>query len=321
MKDSERAAFLVAFQEVLKPLMRIGRHYGLSGSDFFDSFAQSSVEFEAERITTGEGRPPSAARVAMYTGLNQSEVVSRLALQGMAARNFTRRAQALSALLNAWHTQTGYAGVYDMAREIPFDAPPKHSSFKALCRSHAPDFDPEELLADLFASACVERLDGGYLRAVARAYVLPPGDVARLDRMGKVLLNLIDAFAKSVIGNDGRHGGRGAAFSERTLVSDFPLSDVGLAAFDNEVRTRGTRLLTDLDSWLSSQAPRLSAEQGPRYGLGLYVFEDVASAGRTPIEVLDDDEALDGQQTSGKEAVDSEFVLDVLNYPKSKPRG
>ncbi len=297
--------------------MRIGRHYGLSGSDIFDAFAQSSVEFEAERITKGEGRPPSAARVAMYTGLNQKEVVSRIAQQGLAARNYARRAQALSALLSAWHTQSGYAAVYDLAREIPFDAPPNQASFCALCRQHAADFDPEELLADLFASACIERLDGGYLRAVTRAYVLPPGDVARLDRMGKVLINLTEAFAKSLLGNDGRF----SAFAERTLVSDFPLSNSGVSAFDAEVRVRGTKLLTDLDSWISSQAPRLSAEEGPRYGLGLYVFEDVAAAGRTPIEVLDEDDDTDGEAVPGRDAFDSEFVLDVLNHPLPKPRG
>jgi hypothetical protein len=317
VKDSERAAFLVAFQEVLKPLMRIGRHYGLSGLDILDAFAQASVEFEAERITTGEARPPSAARVAMYTGLNQTEVVSRLAQQGLAARNYARRAQALSALLNAWHTQSGYAAVYDLAREIPFDAPPHHASFCALCRVHAPEFDPDELLADLFASSCIERLDGGYLRAVTRAYVLPPGDVARLDRMGKVLINLTEAFAKSLMGN----GGRFSAFAERTLVSDFPLSDSGVASFDTEVRVRGTKLLTDLDSWLSSQGPRLSAEEGPRYGLGLYVFEDVAAAGRTPIEVLDEEQGSDVPVAPVSERFDSEFVLDVLNHPLSKPRG
>jgi len=317
VKDSERAAFLVAFQEVLKPLMRIGRHYGLGGSEIFDAFAQSSVEFEAERITTGEGRPPSAARVAMYTGLNQTEVVSRLAEQGLAARNYARRAQSLSALLNAWHTQSGYAAVYDLAREIPFDAPANQASFCALCRIHAPDFDPEELLADLFASSCIERLDGGYLRAVTRAYVLPPGDVARLDRMGKVLINLTEAFAKSLIGNNGRF----SAFAERTLVSDFPLSDSGVASFDTEVRVRGTKLLTDLDSWLSSQAPRLSAEHGPRYGLGLYVFEDVAAAGRTPIKVLEEDEEHEASVLSSSDEPDSEFVLDVLNHPLSKFRG
>ena len=121
MKDSERAAFLVAFQEVLKPLMRIGRHYGLSGHDLWDSFAQSSVEFEAERINRTEQRSASPARVAMFTGLNKNEVVSRLAQQGLAAKNYTRRAQVLSEILNAWHTQQGYAAVYDLAREIPFD--------------------------------------------------------------------------------------------------------------------------------------------------------------------------------------------------------
>ena len=315
MKDSERAAFLVAFQEVLKPLMRIGRHYGLSGHDLWDSFAQSSVEFEAERINRTEQRSASPARVAMFTGLNKNEVVSRLAQQGLAAKNYARRAQVLSEILNAWHTQQGYAAVYDLAREIPFDDERGRASFVALCDQIAPEFDPQALLDDLFESSCIERLEGGYLRPVTRAYVLPPGDVARLDRMGKVLLNFSEAFATSLVGDSGRF----ASFSERTLITDFALSNPGAAIFNSEVRIRGTKLLTDLDSWLSTQAPRVSAEEGPRFGCGLYVFEDIASVGRARIEVEEEPDEISSDSSAG--AVNEEFVLDVLNHPLSKLEG
>ena len=222
MKDSERETFLVAFQEVLKPLFRIAQHYGVPGHQLRNSFAQSSVEFFAEQINKNEQRPASAARVAMYAGLNRTEVVDRIAQRGAAAGSLARRAQVLSELLNAWHTEPGYAGVYDIAREIPYEAEEGKASFTALVFKIAPESDPRELLADLDASRCVEHLDGGFIRPLTRAYVLPPGDVARIDRMGKVLLNFTETFERGII----RDPARFSAFAERTLVSDFPVTDV-----------------------------------------------------------------------------------------------
>jgi hypothetical protein len=312
VKDSERETFLVAFQEVMKPFFRIAQHFGVPGHQLRDSFSQSAVEFFAEEINAKEQRPASAARVAMYAGLNQSEVVERITRRGSAAHSLARRSQLLSELLNAWHTEPGYAGVYDIAREIPFGAEDNKPSFVALCTKVAPSFDPEELLGDLEASKCVEHLDGGFLRPLTRAYVLPGGNAARLDRMGKVLLNFTDSYAKGIVGDSTGF----AAFSERTLVSDFTLSDRGAKLFNDEVRERGTKLLTDLDSWLTAHAGIVSAGDGRRYGCGLYVFEDSASVGRSPITV----ENLPEGDKGFDQSVDppSPVVVDVLeNFPRN----
>lgn len=312
MKDSERETFLVAFQEVLKPFFRIAQHFGVPGHQMRDSFSQSAVEFFAEEINAKEQRPASAARVAMYAGLNQSEVVDRIRDRESAAQNLARRAQLLSELLNAWHTEPGYAGVYDIAREIPYEAEEGKPSFSALCRKVAPHADSEELLGDLTGSKCVEHLDGGFLRPLTRAYVLSGGNVARLDRMGKVLLNFTDSYAKGIVGDPEAF----TAFSERTLVSDFALSSRGAKLFNDEVRERGTKLLTDLDTWLTAHAGTVSVDDGQRYGCGLYVFEDSASVGRTPIAVDD----LSGSREGLDQVTDvlAPVVVDVLeNFPKN----
>lgn len=310
MKDTERETFLVAFQEALKPFFRIAQHFGVPGHLLRDSFSQSAVEFFAEQINTREQRPASAARVAMYSGLNQTEVVDRIRRRGSAAQNLARRSQLLSEVLNAWHTDAGYAGVYDIAREIPITADDQKPSFAALCEKAAPGVDHKELLSDLEASKCIEHLDGGFIRPLTRAYVLPAGNVARLDRLGKVLVNFTDSYAKGVVGE----GDGFSAFSERTLVSDFPLSDSGARLFNDEVRDRGTKLLTDLDSWLTSQAGLVSADSGRRYGCGLYVFEDTASVGRTPI-TIDDEFHPDGSVST---LTPTPEVVDVLDrLPKN----
>lgn len=240
----------------------------------------------------------------MYAGLNRTEVVDRITRRGAAAQSLARRAQVLSELLNVWHTEPGYAGVYDIAREIPYEAEEGKPSFAALAKKISPDSDPEELLADLDASKCVEHLEGAFIRPLTRAYVLPPGDVARIDRMGKVLLNFTEAFARGIV----RDPGKFSAFAERTLVSDFPVSDKGLRRFNDEVRERGTKLLTDLDSWLTAQGGAVASDQGNRYGCGLYVFEDVASVGRSPIEL----DELDGADRHDGEAESEPVVVDVL---------
>lgn len=306
MKDSERETFLVAFQEVLKPLFRVAQHLGVPGHQLRDSFAQSSVEFFAEQINSKEQRPASAARVAMYAGLNRTEVIDRITRRGDAAQSLARRAQALSELLNVWHTEPGYAGVYDIARELPYEDEDGKPSFAALVRMVSPGSDPRELLGDLDASKCVEHLDGGFIRPLTRAYVLPPGDVARIDRMGKVLINFTETFARGIV----RDPERFSALAERTLVSDFPVSDGGVRQFNDEVRERGTKLLTDLDSWLTAQAGSISAESGSRYGCGLYVFEDVSSVGRSTIDL---EEPTDSESFSPAKYDRSEpLVLDVL---------
>lgn len=314
MKDSERETFLVAFQEVLKPFFRIAEHFGVPGHELRDSFSQSAVEFFAEQINSKEQRPASAARVAMYAGLNQSEVVDRIRRRGSAAQSLARRAQLLSELLNAWHTEIGYAGVYDIAREIPFDADGDKPSFAALCARVWPGADPHEVLDDLNASKCIEHLDGGFLRPLTRAYVLPEGNVARLDRMGRVLVNFSESYARGIVGDSDRF----TAFSERTLVSDFSLSNAGAKQFNDEVRDRGTKLLTDLDSWLTAQANVVSDESGRRYGCGLYVFEDAASVGRSPIR-LDDSSPENSPVDYSDERV-TPVVVDVLENVTKTPR-
>lgn len=306
MKDSERDTFLVAFQDLLKPLFRIAHHFGVPGHQLQDSFSQSSVEFFASEINRQEDRPASAARVAVYAGLTQAEVTDRITQRGLAGESLARRSQALSEILNAWHTEPGYAGVYDIAREIPFDAEVGKPSFSALAQKIARDVDPNDLLADLDASRCIEHLDGGFIRPLTRAFVLPAGNLARLDRMGKVLVNFTESFARDIVGDSQRF----SAFAERTLVSDFALSDAGAKFFNDEVRGRGTKFLTELDSWLTAQASTVADESGSRYGCGLYVFEDVGSVGRTPI-LLD---AMTG--STAAEDYDSErtrkIVVDVL---------
>lgn len=241
----------------------------------------------------------------MYAGLNRTEVVDRITRRGAAAQSLARRAQVLSELLNYWHTEPGYAGVYDIAREIPHAADEGKPSFAALARKVSPDSDPEELLADLDASKCIEHLDGGFIRPLTRAYVLPPGDVARIDRMGKVLLNFTEAFARGIV----REPGQFSALAERTLVSDFAVSDQGLQRFNDEVRERGTKLLTDLDSWLTAQGGAVASDEGSRYGCGLYVFEDVAFVGRSPIEI----DELDPFESSDSDVRSAPVVVDVLD--------
>ena len=306
MKDTERDTFLVAFQEVLKPLFRIAQHFGVPGHDLQDSFSQSAVEFFAEQINKQEGRPASATRVAMYAGLNRSEVIDRITQRGLAAQSLMRRSQMLSSILNAWHTEPGYAGVYDIAREIPFDAEEGKPSFCALIAKVITDADPQELLADLDASRCVEHLDGGFIRPLTRAYVLPAGNLMRIDRLGKVLVNFTESFARDIVGDSTRF----SAFAERTLVSDFPLSDKGARIFNDEVRGRGTKFLTELDSWLTSQTAVVEDKAGGRYGCGLYVFEDVASVGRS--QILLDTMPGERDPVAFEAGLAQQIVVDVL---------
>jgi hypothetical protein len=131
--------------------------------------------------------------------------------------------------------------------------------------------------------------------------------------MGKVMVNLGESFARFIT----REEGRFSQFTERTLVADFGLSQNGIRIFDAEVRERGTKLLTDLDSWLALQGERVSAEDGPRYGCGIYVFEDVASVGRKSLAVDED------SNTDGEPPIDlSERIeIDVIAPPPGITRG
>jgi hypothetical protein len=268
--------------------MKIAERYGVDGFELRDSFIQATAEFVAEQINRREGIPATPARVAVQSGLTQSETKARLQRRLEGGSAYARRAQALSAILNAWHSDAGYAGVYDLARDIPFSARPGIESFSALCEKYGQGFSADSLLEDLVSAKCVDRLEGGYLRPQSRTFVLPPGDLSRLDRMGKVYVNFGEAFLR-ILAREDRTLFRN---TERTLVTDFPLSVSGARAFDSEVRERGTKFLTDLDTWLTAHQVRLGSDDGRKYGCGLYFFEDVAEAGSTPF--FFDDEEGDG---------------------------
>ncbi len=280
--------------------MKIAEQYGVTGHELRDSFVQASSEFFAANINAREGRPATAARVAMYTGLNTAEVRERLTSRMSGASAYARRAQALSEILGAWHSDKGYAAVYDLAREIPFastGAPDEDNcTFVALCEKYGGGIEPSSLLEDLMLSGCVEEIAGGYLRPKSRTYVLPPGELARLDRMGKVMSNFAETFRK-ILGPD---ADADFAYTERTLVADYQLGAKGARAFDSEFRNRGTKLLTDLDSWMTSQQLRIGVEQGGRYGCGIYFFEDLAAAGTTEVFLDEDEDAVSRERVSRK---------------------
>lgn len=285
LKNIDKDAFLAAFEQVLKPLLAIGHGFGVAGHEFRDSFSQAAAEFYAQLMMSAEERPVSSVRVGVYAGLNSSEARSRLTDRVSSGRSYARRSEALSAILNGWHSESGYSGVYDMALEIPFADADGSPSFKALCDRYAIGYDAKALLQELMDARCVDRLASGHLRAISRAYVLPPGNPARLERMGRALSNFGYSFQRILAAESDAT----FKYTERTVVSDYTLSEDGARAFDSEARDRGTKFLVDMDSWLTAQGRRLRDASGKQFGCGVYVFEDRSRVGELPLHLEDED--------------------------------
>jgi hypothetical protein len=277
----EKEAVLGVFAAVLRPLIRLAFEYGISAKEISDAARRAYIQALELRLAASS-RPLTDARIAVLAELARSEV-SALRDNGRgnaAGKNSSARLDQVASLLSVWHTHPKFSGAYGLALDLDLEPTPgsPRRSLSELIEVACPKAAQESLLDELVAGGSAEIVDGSTLRARSRAHVMRGSEVTvtRIERAARFLEAAAASFAHNLLLQDS------SAYFERTLVSDYPLSERGRDEFLRLTTEKGEEFILDLDTALAKIVDPERSLQGKRYGVGIYFFQEQAASGEAP---------------------------------------
>ena len=141
--------------------------------------------------------------------------------------------------------------------------------FDDLISTSGTDFDRDNAIAALCATGCVEVRAGKFVRCTSRTFLPAGKDLSRITRIGRV-----GAALHSTIVHNLLRSAKEPTYFERTMVSDFSLSDYGRDVMLAQLRVDGEDFIDSMDKWVSTKAADQIDEAGQRYGIAAFFFED-----------------------------------------------
>ena len=272
----EKEAVLNVFASLMRPLTRVAFEYGISASEISGVVRRTYIQALEERLMS-QKRATTDTRLAVVAGLTKSDVTALREATRSGAPHSLRATVSLDQvtnLLTVWHTHSGFSGAYGLALELDLAPTPgsPRRSFGELVSAACPGADADALLDELVAAGSVEVIDSITVRCLSRAYVPKGADVKRIERMGRFLAVIAANFVHNLLRVSPE-----PVYFERTVLSDEPLTEMGRDKFLVLAAERGQELLTELDTFLTRLAASECREDGKKYGVGIYFFEDQPS--------------------------------------------
>ena len=204
-----------AFVKILRPLVKLLVRAGVTFTDFSELAKGVFVE-SAVRDTSGPVSQKSIARLAVMTGLAQSDVRRTLAARENRAQPEPTMASALAEIVQRWHTESQFSGPYGVPLELEFDSGPR--SFTQLVRMVGTKIHPQLLLNEMLAAGVVVTAGPDFYKIVSRTFVFPvamsPG---MLEYFGNIMTDLDTWLAR--------------AAAAAPPPGEEPLVDVGINVF------------------------------------------------------------------------------------------
>jgi len=308
----EKEAVLSVFAALVRPLMRVAFEYGISAGEISGVVRRTFIQSLEARLLE-QKRATTDARLAVVAGLAKSDVTALREAMRAGAPHSLRGSVSLDQvtnLLTVWHTHSGFSGAYGLALELDLAPTPgsPRRSFRELIAAACPGADEEALLDELVASGSIEVIDSITVRCLSRAYVPKGADVKRIERMGRFLAVVTANFVHNLLRVSPE-----PIYFERTVVSDELLSDSGRDRFMALAGERGQELLTELDTFLTRLASSERSENGKKYGVGVYFFEDQPYDGITDAQPRETYDQKSSRTVSPVEEID---VLAGLGHQK-----
>jgi Family of unknown function (DUF6502) len=276
--DEQGAAVIDAIEAVLRPLMPLFRNFGATHHDLSQMLARLFV-YDTAEILQKEGRPTTVGRLALMTGLTRGETEKHLAERRIAVKRRSLKASALmtpAAVLTAWNTDARFSTPYGVALDLSLTPSGRQRTFADLVTASAPGTDPESVLDQLLAAGCVEVHEQDFVRCTNRAYIPAGVSVERITRMGSALGALAATLTHNLL-EDSSIG-----YAERSVQTDFPVSNDGRRAIREWLVVDGTRFLETLDAWMTSSKAELEASTGQRVGVEFFMYDAPMEASAPP---------------------------------------
>ncbi|MGA2778579.1 MAG: DUF6502 family protein [Steroidobacteraceae bacterium] len=250
MPNSVKTSLLVAFRYLLKPLVRMAVKNGVSFPEFSTALKHAYVDVASRQIKAA-GNLVTAEGIYVITSIEATEVdqMLRTEVQPHASDSDAQSLSPLPRVLNAWHTDSRYAGPYGVLRDLEFtrSAGSDGMAFSDLAAAYCPGVSPRALLNELLASGCVKDVGSGFYRAVSRSYVPDPLSDKSIQLFARVVHNLCEAAELNLR----RESAGGKGLMQRNVYTQLGFTADDLKAFDRYIRARGQTFIDDIDNWLS----------------------------------------------------------------------
>lgn len=269
--EEERAVFLDALEESLRPLMRVVFRYGVTYQELMDSIRGLYISALRERLAA-EGRRASVTRLGLTAGVSQGEITKLFESREARAQQralTNKRIDQLSQLLSKWHDDSRFSTPYGAPLELSFRPAGTFRTFDELVAASSIEMSSKEALEHLDRANCIEIHGVEYVRCVSRTLISRDSEVARLTRMGRSVASLNATLVRNLL----RGAGEDSLF-ERTTLSDFPISKDGQKQLLALLREEGADFINELDRWVSGKEPDFTDPKGAKCGVTLFFFEE-----------------------------------------------
>jgi hypothetical protein len=284
---SERGAFLDAIEELMRPLMPVVLSYGVTPNDVGQVLKTLYLETLSARLRE-QGRPPTAARLALMAGLTRGEVEALLARQAQRhqQRNrSTRKLDQLSGLLAMWHDDSRFGTPYGAPLDLSLQPERNFKTFRELVDAGAAGSDPSLVLDELLAAGCVEVHANKFVRCISRTYVPSGVDVSRIARLGRYVGALNSNFAHNLLRKPDE-----PAYFERVLTTVEPVAPAFRDRVLSHLHSTALPFLEQMDRWLEAEETDARDQSGMRCGVCMFFFEEKPAAnGETAVRVANAD--------------------------------
>jgi hypothetical protein len=271
----ERTALLESIEELLRPLMRTVLNFGVNQADLADVVRGLYISAIRDQLVE-QGRPVTVARLALMAGVTRGEaenIVENRKRRRMARVENTTRVDQLVRLLTLWHDDNRFSTPYGAPLDLSLAPERAFKTFDALLAASSIELDREAVLDELVAAGCIEIHEDKFVRCVNRAFIPTGVDVSRISRLGRFVGALNSTFAHNLLRTSEE-----PSYFERVFVSE---SLVGHAYRDQllgYLRDEGQQFLDKLCRWSNEKEDLLKDENGRRYGVGLYFYEENKSS-------------------------------------------
>jgi hypothetical protein len=270
-EGSERGAFLDALEVLLKPLMPLALRYDVSPGDVGQVLKTLYVETLAVRLQE-QGRPASAARLALLAGLPRSEVDALFARQAerhLQRNRDTKKLDELSGLLATWHDDSRFATPYGAPLDLSLQPERNFKTFSELIDVGAKGSDANLVLDELLAAGCLEVHANKFVRCISRTYVPSGIDVSRIARMGRYVGALSANFSHNLLRAPDE-----SPYFERVLSTNEPVTAEFRERVLRHLNTTALPFLEQLDRWLEADEGNSRDPRGMRCGVCMFFFEE-----------------------------------------------
>jgi hypothetical protein len=262
---SIKACLLAAVRHMLVPIARILIRNGVPYGDF-EEVARHAFAKAGESVISERGLHSTLSRLSLLTGLPRREMRRIMSRPPQIAAFALDDWNPAFRVLHAWHSKSPYVLVpFGVPMDLAYDAPDSNTTFVGLVKSHVPDADPAEVLAELIAAGSVKQDERGFLHPTTRTFVTGEVSEDQIKYAARAARRFLDTLDVNLT-KDGRKTGR----FERTVVADKGIPVRCYPDFVAYVRSTMQQTLEDIDEWITANASVQPQEPVFWSGVGMY---------------------------------------------------